>query len=161
MDKLFNLQGRTALVTGAAQGMGLGIVEALGRQGARVCLNDIDATRAEAAAAALRDQGLSVEAAVGDITDPEARAAMLAPLLKGEGGLDILVNNAGVPAGMPSALRPFEERSEADFERQLDLNFRAVIALCRAVLPGMIARGRGRILMISSESWRLGQSFGL
>lgn len=161
MERLFNLEGRSALVTGAGQGMGLGIVEALGRQGARVYLNDIDEQRAEAAAAALREHGLSVEAAVGDITDPVAREAILAPVLEAEGGLDILVNNAGVPAGMPSALRPFEERSEADFERQLDLNFRAVIALCRAVLPGMVAKGHGRILIISSESWRLGQSMGL
>lgn len=141
--------------------MGLGIVEALARQGAHVFLNDLFAERAEKEAARLCGHGLQVEALAGDITDAASRDAMLAPILAGDGVLDILVNNAGVPVGMPTALRPFGEMTDADFDRQLNLNFRAVAALCRAVLPGMIRQAHGRILMISSESWRLGQSLGL
>lgn len=161
MDRLFNLSGRAALVTGAGQGMGLGIVEALARQGARVFVNDFYAERAEEAADALCKQGMNCLTAAGDITDPESVDSMFAKIRSEQGSLDILVNNAGVPVGMPNALRPFEAMQDEDFERQLALNFHSVIALCRAVLPDMIAKGHGRILMISSESWRLGQSYGL
>lgn len=161
MAKLFDLSGRIALVTGAGQGMGLGIVRALATQGARVLLNDYHAERAHQSAAALRADGLQVTAAPGDITTagvPES-LAQLARECYGE--LDTLVNNAGVPIGMSSSLRTFEHLDTADFERQLDLNFRAVVRLCRALLPGMRSRKFGRIVTISSESWRLGQSMGL
>lgn len=161
MNKLFDLSGRVALVTGAGQGMGLGIVRALATQGARVLLNDYHAERAERAAAALRGQGLEVSAAPGDITAagiPDSLAAQARELY---GDIDVLVNNAGVPLGMSTSLRTFEHLGSADFERQLDLNFRAVVNLCRAVLPAMRQRKFGRIVTISSESWRLGQSMGL
>lgn len=161
MNKLFDLSGRVALVTGAGQGMGLGIVRALATQGARVLLNDYHAERAERAAAALRGQGLEVSAAPGDITAagiPDSLAAQARELY---GDVDVLVNNAGVPLGMSTSLRTFEHLGSADFERQLDLNFRAVVNLCRAVLPAMRQRKFGRIVTISSESWRLGQSMGL
>ena len=161
MNKLFDLSGRVALVTGAGQGMGLGIVRALATQGARVLLNDYHAERAERAAAALRGQGLEVSAAPGDITAagiPDSLAAQARELY---GDIDVLVNNAGVPLGMSTSLRTFEHLGSADFERQLDLNFRAVVNLCRVVLPAMRQRKFGRIVTISSESWRLGQSMGL
>ena len=161
MKRLFDLGGRTALVTGAGQGMGLGIVRALATQGAQVLLNDFHADRAEAAAAALRADGLEVTAAPGDITASGAPEA-LAALARGRyGDIDTLVNNAGVPLGMSTSLRTFEHLGAADFERQLDLNFRAVVHLCRAVLPAMRTRKFGRIVTISSESWRLGQAMGL
>ena len=161
MKKLFDLTGRIALVTGSGQGMGLGIVRALATQGARVLLNDFHADRAEAAAAALRADGLEVTAAPGDITAPGAPEALAALARDTYGDIDTLVNNAGVPLGMSTSLRTFEHLGAADFERQLDLNFRAVVGLCRAVLPAMRARKFGRIVTISSESWRLGQAMGL
>ena len=161
MKKLFDLTGRIALVTGSGQGMGLGIVRALATQGARVLLNDFHADRAEAAAAALRADGLEVTAAPGDITAAGAPDALAALARSTYGEIDTLVNNAGVPLGMSTSLRTFEHLGAADFERQLDLNFRAVVALCRAVLPAMRARKFGRIVTISSESWRLGQAMGL
>ena len=161
MNKLFDLTGRVALVTGAGQGMGLGIVRALATQGARVLLNDFHADRAEAAAASLRAEGLEVTAAPGDITAAGAPEALAALARDTYGEIDTLVNNAGVPLGMSTSLRTFEHLGTADFERQLDLNFRAVVGLCRAVLPAMRARKFGRIVTISSESWRLGQAMGL
>lgn len=161
MNKLFDLSGRVALVTGAGQGMGLGIVRALATQGARVLLNDYHAERAERAAAALRGQGLEVSAAPGDITAAGIPDSLAAKARELYGDIDVLVNNAGVPLGMSTSLRTFEHLGSADFERQLDLNFRAVVNLCRAVLPAMRQRKFGRIVTISSESWRLGQSMGL
>ncbi|MFZ9305595.1 MAG: SDR family NAD(P)-dependent oxidoreductase [Steroidobacteraceae bacterium] len=161
MNKLFDLSGRVALVTGAGQGMGLGIVRALATQGARVLLNDYHVERAERAAAALRGQGLEVSAAPGDITAAGIPDSLAAKARELYGDIDVLVNNAGVPLGMSTSLRTFEHLGSADFERQLDLNFRAVVNLCRAVLPAMRQRKFGRIVTISSESWRLGQSMGL
>jgi len=161
MNKLFDLSGRVALVTGAGQGMGLGIVRALATQGARVLLNDYHADRAQAAASALREQGLEVSAAPGDITAAGVPESLAAQAREIYGDIDALVNNAGVPIGMSTSLRTFERLDSADFERQLDLNFRAVVNLCRAVLPAMRQRKFGRIVTISSESWRLGQSMGL
>ncbi|MFM8481437.1 MAG: SDR family NAD(P)-dependent oxidoreductase [Gammaproteobacteria bacterium] len=161
MNKLFDLSGRVALVTGAGQGMGLGIVRALATQGARVLLNDYHADRAQAAASALREQGLEVSAAPGDITAAGVPESLAAQAREIYGDIDALVNNAGVPIGMSTSLRTFEHLGSADFERQLDLNFRAVVNLCRAVLPAMRQRKFGRIVTISSESWRLGQSMGL
>lgn len=161
MSKLFDYTGRVALVTGAGQGMGLGIVRALATQGARVLLNDFYAERAEAAAASLREAGLEVTAAPADITAAGAAESLVALAQERYGSLDTLVNNAGVPLGMSTSLRTFEHLTTADFERQLDLNFRAVVSLTRAVLPGMRARKFGRMVTISSESWRLGQAMGL
>jgi len=161
MKRLFDLSGRVALVTGAGQGMGLGIVRALALQGAQVLLNDFHADRAAAAAARLRDEGLEVVPAPGDITAAGVPESLAALARERYGELDTLVNNAGVPLGMSTSLRTFEHLGRADFDRQLDLNFRAVVDLCRVVLPAMRARRFGRIVTISSESWRLGQSMGL
>ena len=161
MKRLFDLSGRIALVTGAGQGMGLGIARALATQGARVLVNDFYADRAEAAAAGLRAEGLEALAAPADITVAGTGESLTALARHHWGDIDTLVNNAGVPVGMSTSLRTFEHLGAADFERQLDLNFRAVVHLCRAVLPSMRAHRFGRIVTISSESWRLGQSMGL
>lgn len=118
---LFKLDGRVALVTGSGQGMGLGVVRALLRQGARVVINDFYAERAEGAAAALRAEGFSVCAAPGDITSAEVREQIVATARREFGEIDILVNNAGVPPGMPNSLRQFKDLADEDFERQLDL----------------------------------------
>ena len=157
---LFNLDGRVALVTGSGQGMGLGVVRALCRQGARVVINDYYPDRAEGAAA-LQAEGFSVCAAPGDITLPEVREQIVATARREFGEIDILVNNAGVPPGMPNSLRQFKDLADEDFERQLDLNLRAILGLTRLVAGGMCERGFGRIVIITSESWRLGMPMGL
>lgn len=158
---LFKLDGRVALVTGSGQGMGLGVVRALCRQGARVVINDYYPDRAEGAAAVLKAEGFSVRAAPGDITLPEVREQMVATARREFGEIDILVNNAGVPPGMPNSLRQFKDLADEDFERQLDLNLRAILGLTRLVAGGMCERGFGRIIIITSESWRIGMPMGL
>ena len=159
--QLFNLSGRVALVTGSGQGMGLGAVRALCRQGASVVINDYYPERAEGAAAALKAEGFSVCAAPGDITVAEVREQIVATGRSTFGNIDILVNNAGVPPGMPNSLRTFNVLGGEDFEPQLDLNLRSILGLTRLVVDGMCERGFGRIVIITSESWRNGMSMGL
>ena len=158
---LFNLDGRVALVTGSGQGMGLGVVRALCRQGARVVINDYYPERADNAAAALQAEGFTVCAAPGDITLADVREQIVATAARNFGDIDILVNNAGVPPGMPNSLRQFKDLADDDFERQLDLNLRAILGLTRLVIGGMCERGYGRVIIITSESWRLGMPLGL
>lgn len=158
---LFDLSGRVALITGAGQGIGVGVARALARQGARVAVNDLFAERAQATVGQLRSEGLQALASPADITDGVAREAMVTHVRHHLGEIDILVNNAGVPPGMSTSLRQFKDLGDADFERQLDLNLRAVLGLTRLVVGGMCARRFGRIVIISSESWRVGLSFGL
>jgi NAD(P)-dependent dehydrogenase (short-subunit alcohol dehydrogenase family) len=158
---MFDLTGRVALVTGAGQGMGLGIARALARQGARVAVNDLFAERAHQAVATLAGEGLSTVAAPGDITQAAVREALVTQVAQQLGPVDILVNNAGVPPGMPTSLRKFKDLGDEDFERQLDLNLRAILGLTRLVVGGMCERRFGRIVIISSESWRVGLNYGL
>jgi NAD(P)-dependent dehydrogenase (short-subunit alcohol dehydrogenase family) len=158
---MFRLDGKVALVTGAGQGMGLGVARALARQGAKVMINDYFAERAISAADLLSAEGLQVAAAPGDITLPSVREQIVAAASASFGAIDILVNNAGVPQGMPTSLRHFKDLEEADFERQLDLNLRAVLGLTKLVVGGMCERRFGRIILISSESWRVGLNYGL
>lgn len=156
------MSGLVALVTGSGQGMGLGIVRALATQGAKVVINDLYEDRANEAVRMLQSEGLlDVCSAPGDITNAQTRKEIVEHAKKTFGRIDILVNNAGVPPGMPESLRPFQELNDDDFENQLNLNLRAVTGLVREVLPDMQKNNFGRIVIISSESWRKGLPFGL
>jgi len=161
MPQLFHLEGLTALVTGAGQGMGLGVARALALQGAKVALNDLYPERAEEASARLRAEGLKVQAFAGDITSSVVRETMVKDVEAWAGALDVMVNNAGVPIGMSTSLRTFDQLSQDDFNRQFDLNLHAITGFTHLVLPGMTRRQFGRIIIISSESWRIGLRYGL
>ena len=149
---MFNLTGRTALVTGAGQGMGLGIAKALAGAGATVYVNDLYEDRAKQGAA--EAGGIALP---GDITDADTRLGFKKTI----GELDILVNNAGVPEGMPTSLAHADQLSDEMYQTQMDLNHTAVRKLCDLFIPDMRARGHGRVLIITSESHRLGLSMGL
>jgi NAD(P)-dependent dehydrogenase (short-subunit alcohol dehydrogenase family) len=92
----FSLAGRIAVVTGAARGIGLATVDALGEAGATVVLTDMNGDAAAAAAAALAEKGRRVDSLALDVTDPRAVEAAHAEILKRHGRVDILVNNAGI-----------------------------------------------------------------
>jgi 3-hydroxybutyrate dehydrogenase len=127
------LDGRHALVTGGASGIGLATAEALTGAGARVTVIDRDAGGAERAAAAIGGEAL-----VLDLADLDALASVALDA-------DILVNNAGI-----QTIAPIEEFDPAVFRRMIDLMVTAPFLLTRAVLPGMYARGWGRVVNISS-----------
>ncbi len=138
------LSGRVALVTGAGRGIGRAIALALGQAGASVgVLSRNWAELAETAALIEADggRGLPVEA---DVTDPQALAEAIATVERRLGPLDLLVNNAGVlgPIG------PFAETDPEAWWSSVEVNLRGPMFASRAVLPGMIARGGGRIINV-------------
>ena len=157
---LFSLDGCVAVVTGAGRGMGRGVSEALACQGATVAVNDFYAERAESVAAELRAQGYKALAAPADVTDYDAVKAMIAKVREQVGNVDIYVSNAGVPtSGMGYA--KFLESTPADWERFVKLNMYGLMNGAHAVLPGMLENGWGRIVAITSESWRAGVPMGI
>lgn len=157
---LFSLDGTVAIVTGAGRGMGLGVAETLARLGATVAVNDFYPERAESAAAALAAQGLKALAAPADVTDYDAVQKMVADVRARAGGVDIYVSNAGVPTSGMGYAKFLESRPE-DWEHFVRLNLYGLMNGCHAVLPGMLEKGWGRIVAITSESWRAGVPMGI
>jgi 3-oxoacyl-[acyl-carrier protein] reductase len=139
------INGKTAIVCASSKGLGRGCAEALAAEGVTLVLNARGAEALEVTAAEIRAQyGVSVTTVAGDVTTDEVRAR----LLEAAGGApDILVTNAGGP---PPGLWSNWERE--DFIKALDANMLTPIALMKAVLPGMMARGWGRIVNITSQS---------
>ena len=160
MSELFSLEGQVALVTGAGRGMGLGIAETLARLGATVAINDFYPERAEAAVRQLTEQGLNAVAAPADVTNYEAVEAMVRNIEAQLGRLDIFVSNAGVPVDGMGYCK-FIESSREDWERFVNLNMFGLMNACHCIVPGMIERGYGRIIAITSESWRAGLPMGI
>lgn len=139
------LDGKTAIVTGAASGFGAGIARKFIAEGARVMIADINAEAAAAMAAELG--GKAVPQAV-DVSDAASVQAMADAALAAFGHLDILVNNAGV-THMPT---PLEDVSEADFDRVLAVNVKSVYLTARALVPYMKDRSAGAILNVASTA---------
>jgi NAD(P)-dependent dehydrogenase (short-subunit alcohol dehydrogenase family) len=137
------LEGKTAIVTGGARGIGRAIAEALSGQGARLVIGDLDG--AETAAAALGGEAIGVRC---DVAEEAQVEAMVAAALEAFGGVDILVNNAGIYSSLVPA--PFETIDVASWRRVMDANVLGVFLCCRAVVPAMRARGGGRIVNINS-----------
>lgn len=138
------IRGRRALVCGGSKGLGRGCAEALAAAGVEIVLNARGAEALAATAQAIRDRHqVAVTAVAADITAEGGRAEVLAAA----GTLDILVTNAGGP---PPGL--WSDWSREDFIRALDANMLTPIALMQAVLPGMMARGWGRVVNITSQS---------
>jgi 3-hydroxybutyrate dehydrogenase len=133
----------SALVTGAASGIGLGIARHLAGRGHSVCLTDLDGAAAAAAAAELRHAGLEATAQVLDVTSEEGIEAVVAALAPA--GPDLLVNNAGL-----QHVAPLEDFPRELWERLVAVMLTGSAMLARAVLPGMRRRGFGRIVNIGS-----------
>jgi 2-hydroxycyclohexanecarboxyl-CoA dehydrogenase len=145
------LAGRTALITGAGQNVGAETARVLAARGARVIVNDLFADRADAVVGQIVAAGGSAETAVCDVTDLTAVTQMF----NQAGDVDILVNNAGIPlAGFTMA--NFADDDPSTWKAFVDLNVYGPMNCTHTALPGMIARGWGRIITISSESARVG-----
>jgi 3-oxoacyl-[acyl-carrier protein] reductase len=145
------LDGRVALVTGAASGIGRATALRMASDGAAVGCLDRDGPGAEAVAEAIRASGGRAAAVGVDVTEPALVQGAIDRLTREAGGVDILVNNAGVPGG-----GRFVDVSYEDWRRVLDVHVDGAFHVTKAVLAGMTARGWGRIVNISSESVWLG-----
>jgi NAD(P)-dependent dehydrogenase (short-subunit alcohol dehydrogenase family) len=136
------LDGKVAIVTGAARGIGRAIADGLAAEGARIVVADLGG--AEDAAGAYPDGvGLTV-----DVADEAAVERMVAETVERCGGLDVLVNNAGLYASL--AMRPFTEIPLDEWRRVMDVNVASMFLTCRAAVPAMRERGGGAVVNISS-----------
>jgi gluconate 5-dehydrogenase len=144
---MFDLSHKVALVTGASRGLGWAMAESLARCGAHVVLNARDAAALNQQVAALRDQGLSGEAAAFDVTDSEAAERCVDDIVARHGRIDILVANAGI-----NHRAPITEFSLSDFRRVMDTNLTSVWVLCKAAARHMQPKRCGRIILTGSIS---------
>ncbi|MBT5413764.1 MAG: SDR family oxidoreductase [Rhodospirillaceae bacterium] len=141
-----SLEGKVALITGSGKGMGRTHAELMARRGARIVVHDLDRPAAEEAAEALRALGGDPVLAISDISDAAATAEAIRAAEAEAGPIDILVNNAGIAGGD----NPMEKIDEAAYDRMFDIHVKGAFFATKAVLPGMKARGGGKIVNIAS-----------
>ena len=148
---VYDLQGRTAVVTGAARGIGRAIADRLLASDANVMLWDVDAAALETARAGLGSED-RLDCATADVTDPDAVEAARARTVERFGGVDILVNNAGISG---PTVKTWEYALE-DWNRVVGIDLTGPFICCKVVVPGMMERGYGRIVNIASIAGKEG-----
>lgn len=139
------LSGRTAIVTGSTQGIGLGVARALAQAGARVVISSEDPQAVVAAASSLAQAGHDVHGIACDVADAAALATLVEGTVNRFGGLDILVCNAGITGEAGSW-------DLEDFDRVMAVNLRSIVALTALALPHIAASGDGSVILMSSLS---------
>jgi 2-hydroxycyclohexanecarboxyl-CoA dehydrogenase len=147
------LAGKSALVTGAGRGIGRAIALALAREGCQVGIADITAAAADTVAAEVEARGGKALAMPVDLTRRAEVERMAQDGLARFGQIDVLVNNAGW-----DRMGLFLDTDEDTWERIIAVNLKAVLYVCRAVLPSMVARGTGKVVNIASDAGRVGSS---
>ncbi len=155
-QELFNLTGKTALITGGSRGLGLQIAEALGEQGATLVLSSRKQADLDEAVAHLKARGIEATAIAADLSQEAAVAPLVAEAMKRLGHIDILVNNAGATWGAPAEVHPVEA-----WDKVMNLNIRSIFLLSQAVgNASMIPRKHGRIINVASIAGLSGNSPG-
>jgi 3-oxoacyl-[acyl-carrier protein] reductase len=147
---MISLEGRVAIVTGGARGIGAGIAEVLGREHARVAIADIDGLAAEQLAEQLRKRGVQASAIEVDVVDRRSVAEMAAAVLERWERIDILAANAGI---YPQAR--VEEIDDELFDRTMDVNLKGALHSIQACLPAMRRQRYGRVVLSSSITGNL------
>ena len=148
----FSLEGKVALVTGASYGIGFGIATAFAQCGATIVFNDIKQELVDKGLAAYKEQGIEAHGYVCDVTDEAAVNDMVNRIEQEVGVIDILVNNAGIIKRIPMT-----EMSAAEFRQVIDVDLNAPFIVSKAVIPGMIKKGHGKIINICSMMSELGR----
>jgi 2-hydroxycyclohexanecarboxyl-CoA dehydrogenase len=147
------LSGKIVIVTGGGGGIGGATCQRFAEAGATVAVFDINAAAAEAVADAIASAGGQAEAVACDITDYTAVAAAVGGVSARHGRVDALVNNAGW-----DVFRLFKDSTPAEWRRLVDINLMGALNVTHCVLPGMMAQGSGRIIMVASDAARVGSS---
>ena len=148
----FSLEGKVALVTGAAYGIGFAIAEAYAAAGAKIAFNCRGQKHMDEALAAYKEKGIDAKGYFCDVTDEEQVKQMVADIEKDLGTIDILVNNAGIIKRIPMT-----EMECSDFRQVIDIDLVAPFIVAKAVIPGMIKKGHGKIINICSMMSELGR----
>ena len=148
----FSLKGKTAWITGASYGIGFAIAEAFHAAGARIVFNDINQELVSKGLTAYAEKGIPAKGYVCDVTNEEAVQALIKQIREEVGVIDILVNNAGIIRRIPML-----EMSAAEFRKVVDVDLNAPFICSKAVIPGMIEKGHGKIINICSMMSELGR----
>lgn len=149
----FSLEGRVALVTGASYGIGFAIASAFAAAGARVAFNDINRELVDRGLASYKEEGIDAKGYVADVTDEEAVRGLIDDIIRDFGTTpDILVNNAGIIRRVPML-----DMSVEEWRKVVDVDLTAPFIVAKAVIPGMMAKGHGKIINICSMMSELGR----
>ncbi|MEO7031970.1 MAG: SDR family oxidoreductase [Herbaspirillum sp.] len=145
-QQLFDLSGKTALITGGSRGLGLQMAEALGEQGAHIVLAARKQTELDEAVAHLKQRGINASAIAADLSQDAAIVPLVSEAMKRLGHIDILINNAGATWGAPAEDYPIEA-----WDKVMNLNIRSIFLLAQAVgKQSMIPRKYGKIINVAS-----------
>ena len=150
--KSFSLEGKVALVTGAAYGIGFAIAEAYAQAGAKIAFNCRGQKHMDEALAAYAEKGIDAKGYFCDVTKEDEVAQMVAQIEQELGTIDILVNNAGIIKRIPMI-----EMESSDFRQVIDIDLVAPYIVAKHVIPGMIKKGHGKIINICSMMSELGR----
>lgn len=151
--KLFDLTGRTALVTGGTHGLGMAIAKGLAEAGAEIVINDIFEEKLKYAVGEYKEMGINAHSYLFDVTKEGTVYEMVKKIEKEVAPIDILVNNAGIIKRIPIL-----DTSVEDFKTVLDIDLVAPFIMAKAVVPGMIERGFGKIINMCSMMSELGRN---
>lgn len=150
--KNFSLEGKIALVTGASYGIGFALAKSYGQAGATVVFNDINQDLVDKGIKAYAEEGIKAYGYVCDVTDEQGVNELVAKIEEEVGIIDILVNNAGIIKRIPMI-----EMKAEDFRKVIDVDLNAPFIVSKAVIPGMIKKGHGKIINICSMMSELGR----
>ena len=148
----FSLEGKIALITGASYGIGFAIATAFHKAGATIVFNDINQDLVNKGLASYAEAGIPAHGYVCDVTNEEQVTELVKKVKEEVGTIDILVNNAGIIRRIPML-----EMSAADFRKVIDVDLNAPFIVAKAVIPGMIEKGHGKIINICSMMSELGR----
>ena len=152
LSELYSLDGKIALVTGAAYGIGFAMAEALAKAGAKIVFNCRGKEHLETALKEYEQRGIDATGYICDVTDEAAVKEMVADIEKKFGSVDILVNNAGIIKRIPMT-----EMKTEEFREVVDIDLIAPFIMSKAVLGGMIKKGAGKIINVCSMMSELGR----
>lgn len=150
--KIFSLEGKVALITGASYGIGMAIAKAYASAGATVVFNDIKPELVENGLAEYKKCGIDAHGYICDVTNEDQVNEMVAQITREVGVIDILVNNAGIIKRIPAV-----DMTAAEFRQVIDIDLNGPFIVAKAVAPGMIAKKAGKIINICSMMSELGR----